>query len=401
MSGQDEDWLNGFLDHTSGIPSPEVFRLWSGIATIAGALERRVWVRLAGKPVFPNMYALLVGIPATGKSQAIEHTTELWHGISELHMAPHDVTKASLVDSLDKAARKMVLQTGNGGTTLLEYNSLLVPADEFGVLMPSHDLEFLSTLNRIYDNPPAHRQERRSLKKPIDIINPQLNIIAGVQPAYLANLLPEEAWAMGFMSRVIMIYSRDKQKVQLFKPNGKPYEVNQNLLRRLRDMTKMYGEVTFDAAATAEFERWYDKGCDPIPEHSRLEHYNGRRLLHVAKLSLVAAVSAGRKFISLQDFGRARDWMLDAEVRMPDVFREMTQHSDIQLIQELHFFAWQQWIKDRRPLHESRLINFLAARAPSERIPRILDIAVRANIFDRDAGSGSFRPRPKNEHGLE
>lgn len=400
MSGEITDWLDGFLDHTSGIPSPPIFRLWTGICTIAGALERRVWVRLAGKPVFPNIYSLLVGVPATGKSQAIEHATELWHNLTDLHMAPHDVTKSSLVDKLNKASRKLVLPQQGGGTTLLEYNSLLVAADEFGVLMPSHDLEFLSTLNRIYDNPPNHRQERRSLKEPIDIVNPQLNILAGVQPAYLANLLPEEAWAMGFMSRVVMVYSREKQKVRLFN-SGKALELNQPLLRRLRDMTKLYGQLDWEKEAADEFERWYDQGCEPVPEHSRLEHYNARRVLHVAKLCIVAACSANRKFIALQDLNRARDWLLEVEHRMPDVFRDMTQHSDLQLIQELHWFAWQLWIKERKPLHESRLINFLAARAPSERIPRILDIACRANIFDRDAGTSAYRPRPKNEHGLE
>src|SRR5262245_6065547 len=107
--GGQQDWINSFLDHTSGIPSPEVFRLWAGIATLAGALERRVWVRLAGKAVYPNMYTLLVGVPATGKSQAIEHTNELWHSIAELKLAPHDITKASLVDNLEKASRKLVM----------------------------------------------------------------------------------------------------------------------------------------------------------------------------------------------------------------------------------------------------------------------------------------------------
>jgi hypothetical protein len=399
--GGQPDWINSFLDHTSGIPSPEVFRLWAGIATLAGALERRVWVKLAGKAVYPNMYTLLVGVPATGKSQAIEHTNELWHAIAELKLAPHDITKASLVDNLEKASRKLVMPTDNGGTQLLEYNSLLVAADEFGVLVPSHDLEFLSTLNRIYDNPPQHRQDRRSLKTPIDITNPQINIIAGVQPAYLANLLPDEAWAMGFMSRVVMVYASQKQKVKLFGANQLTKQANQVLIRSLRDVTKLYGQMDWEDAAALEFTRWYEDGCEPVPEHSRLEHYIGRRPLHVAKLAIVAAVSAGRRFISFADFTRARDWLLSAELRMPDVFREMIQKSDIQVITELHFFAWQLWVKDKKPIHESRLINFLTSRTPSERIPRILEVCSRANIFDRDAGTSSYRPRPKNEHGLE
>lgn len=395
-----EDWIELFLDWTEGIPSPRIFRLWAAICTLAGALERRVHIVSAGKTLFPNMYVLLVGTPGVGKTQVIEHVNDLWHVLVDLHVAPHDVTKAALIDCLAQASRKMVL----GEAHLLEYNSLLVAADEFGVLVPSHDLEFLSTLNRIFDNPPQHRQNRRGLQQQVDIINPQLNIIGGVQPAYLANLLPEEAWSMGFMSRVIMIFSGEKVKFKLnlsskdqLRGNAK---VRDLLILKTKQVLKLYGRLEWAKEAEDAIEKWNEDGLPPVPEHSKMEHYNQRRLLHVLKLCVISTVSRGAAVIDPIDFNRARDWLLEAEQFMPDVFREMVQRSDRQVIDELHWHAWKIWIKDKKPIHEAKLFEFLRIRAPSDKVPKILDIAVRAGMFT-DLGMHYYQPRPKHEHGME
>lgn len=396
-AGVAQDWIELFLEYTDGIPSPEIFRKWAAIATVSGALERRVWIISAGKQVFPNLYVLLVAPPGIGKSQGIEHVDQFWRECNELHIAPHDVTKAALIDRLAKASRKMVL----GDADLVEYNSLLVAADEFGVLVPSHDTEFLSTLNRIFDNPPLHQQERRGLQTSIDIINPQLTIIGGTQPAYLANLLPEEAWGMGFMSRVIMVYSAQRKRVKLFSSNGMNLSLFSILRSRMIDITKAYGRLDWSPEAAHQAEAWYESGMEPYPTHSKLEHYTARRMFHVLKLCIVSAVSANSPIITVLDFNRARDWLLEAEQTMPDVFREMVQKSDKQVIDELYFFAWSLYVKSKQPIAATRLHHFLYNRVPSERISRVLDIAVKSNILDHLMDTNTYRPRPRHEHGLE
>jgi len=398
MSGSEpEDWIELFLEWTDGIPSPKIFRQWSAICTIAGALERRVYIISAGRLLYPNMYVLLVGSPGVGKTEAINYVNKLWMEARELHVAPHDVTKAALIDELARASRKII----TGETRLLEYNSLVVAADEFGVLVPSHDLEFLSTLNRIYDNPDQHRQSRRGLEQQIDIINPQINLIGGVQPAYLANLLPEEAWSMGFMSRVVMVYSAHKI-TQDWKLDDEASLMGQAphqsaLVSRMREMLKMNFRMRWNEDAKHVASSWDQQ---PIPEHPKMEHYLPRRHLHIFKLCIISAISRGSDVIDVLDFNRARDWLLEVEQVMPDIFREMVQRSDAQVMDEMHMFAWREWAKDRKPVSEMRLINFLKTRATTEKIPRILDMAVRSGMFEAN-GLGLFTPRPKHEHGVD
>ena len=393
------DWLEEFIRYTEPIQSPPIFRLWSGITAIAGSLERRVWIVSAGEPVYPNLYTVLVGHPGTGKTQAIKHANSLWYATRNLFVAPHDVTKARLIDALAKASHKKILKDGS----LYEYNSLLVAADEFGVLLPSHDTEFLSTLNRIFDNPPQHRHERRALgDKQIDIINPQITILAGTQPSYLANLLPEEAWGQGFMSRVLMVYCNEKSKpIDIFDTRELSKSMFISLRDKLIEFTKLHGAVKWSLPAAEAAQGWIRRGMDPEPEHSKLEHYNRRRLVNFIKLITVSTVSHGHSDIQLGDFQRAQEWLLDAEQRMPDIFREMVGRSDIQIIDELHFFLWRIWSREKKGIHEARLYDFLRNRAPSEKIPRIIDIAMKANIIERLAGTNLYRPRPKNEFGME
>jgi Protein of unknown function (DUF3987) len=393
------DWIEDFLDYTAAIPSPRIFRLWSAIAAIGGALERRVWVVSAGQPTYPNLYVLLVGHPGSGKTQAIKHTNNLWYSCRNLHIAPHDITKARLIDRLAKASRKMLLKGG----TLYEYNCLLIAADEFGVLLPSHDTEFLSTLNRIFDNPSQHGHERRMLgDKQIDIINPQITILAGTQPSYLANLLPEEAWGQGFMSRVFMVYSNEKRrKIDIFDTRELSTAKFKTLSERLLAITKLYGPLSWSFPAAQAAQKWIASGMQPEPEHSKLEHYNSRRTLNFLKLLIISTISSAHKEIELSDYTRAQDWMLQAELAMPDIFREMVGRSDIQIIDELHFFLWKIYSNEKKGIHQARIYDFLRNRCPAEKIPRIIDVAIKANIIEQFAGTELYRPRPRHEHGME
>ena len=393
------DWIETFLEYTEGTPAPDIFRLWSAISCVAGSLERRVWVDTARSSLYPNMFIVLVGSPGIGKTQAITPVEELWFKVGKFKVAPNNVTKASLIDSLVKADHKMVL---GGGKGLLEYHSLLVPASEFGVLVPAHDLEFLSVLNYIYDNPHHYSEERRTNKLSIEISYPQLNILAGSQPGFLATLLPEEAWSMGFTSRIILVYSGTTPYVSLFGKQEKRETHSKELLMGLNRMAGMYGPMDWAPEASAEMEAWAKGGCQPVPEHSKLTHYVPRRAIHTIKLATISAASRGEAMtIELEDVERARTWLLTAERAMPDIFREMVGRSDSQVIQELHFHLWKIWLKDQKPIHESRVFHFLQAQVPSEKIGRVLEAAERSGILMRHAGTPYWSPRAKSDWGME
>ena len=62
------DFVEQFLKYTEERPSPEIFRKWSAITTLSGALEKRVWTLTKAGPQFANLYTMLVAPPGVGKS---------------------------------------------------------------------------------------------------------------------------------------------------------------------------------------------------------------------------------------------------------------------------------------------------------------------------------------------
>lgn len=378
------DFTEQFLEYTANIPSPKIFRLWAAISALGIALERRVWLETSAGKLYPNLYTMLVAPPAVGKGQAIDTAIDLLRATKKFHIAPDSMTKASLLDRLNQARTSKIL---NGGKGLFEYHSLAIGVEEFGTLVPAHDMEFLSFLIRLYNNPPSLSEDRRTSTS-VDIVNPQLNLLVGTQPGFLAHLLPEEAWAMGFMSRMVMVYATFAPDWDIFGARSQDPAMRQALVSTLAQCADHLGAFTIGDDYKDALRTWRAAGFTPVPEHSRLTHYNARRMALAIKLSMISAVSRGNGLaVDASDLARAKQWMLEVEVLMPDIFREMAHKSDAELIGELCFYISKIISRHNKPVGEAVLYDFLHRKAPAERIPKIIEIAEKANILERFAGS--------------
>lgn len=387
--------IESFVKATNGLPSPEIFRRWTAIGVVAAALERRVWVSSAQSVVFPNLYTLLVAPPGVGKSMAIREGQKLLENSPGLSIAPEDVTKASLLDSLKESHRIFTVPPKH----MIEYHSMFVGADEFGVLVPAHDLEFLNVLNVLYDNRPHYKETRRSREKPLIMDDPQLNLLAGTQPDYLASLLPDQAWGMGTMTRIIMVYSGTAMRPKLF---GAKLKIDmKDCQHDVDQIGQMFGEMAWTQEAEDALTDWYDAGLKPVPEHSKLKHYNARRVLHVLKMCMISACARNNdRLIELFDVERAKEWLLEVESLMPEIFKEMAGKSDGLIIQDLHFYIWDYWVKNgKTPIHRSKIDLFLMNRTPAYNVDNIVKTCVRAGVL-KDKGMDMFVPGTKTDDGF-
>jgi hypothetical protein len=158
----------------------------------------------------------------------------------------------------------------------------------------------------------------------------------------------------------------------------------------------------WEDAAAIELQRWAKTNCDPEPNHIRLHHYNARRVIHVIKLCMVASMSRSDELvITMEDLQRARDWLLHVEQVMPDLFLEMNNRNDSQVLQELHYYMWRVYMKENKPIHRARLLSFLQTKVPIDKVPRMLDGAEASGMIQRNAGYDTYIPRSKADFGLE
>jgi hypothetical protein len=306
---------------TEGIHSPPIFRLWAGLVTIAGVLQRRVYTytEASTDPLYPNLYVILAGSPATGKSVIIRETKKLWSKINGLYVASDNFTKASFIAELQNSPRAFM----NWSDDINVFCSLAAPVREFGVFVPRYDTEFLSVLSDIFDNLDKYTEPRISVPgRSVD--KPGLNIIAGVVPDTLGDMFPEIAWSQGFTARFIFIYS------EVIKFSNASYFKKRvatdatTLVPALERFFDLGGEFEWSSEAQEAHIAWLDTGQPGAPDHSRLRHYATRRSVQLVKLAMISSVSAGRNlYVDIEDYERAHEWLAEAEAVMPDVFRAM------------------------------------------------------------------------------
>ncbi|HKU51936.1 MAG TPA: hypothetical protein VJQ25_05685, partial [Nitrospira sp.] len=272
----------------------------------------------------------------------------------------------------------------------LLYHSLLIPAEEFQVLIPTYTPEYISRLNDLFNNKDSHRETRRTGSvQNIVIERPQISIIGGVTPAYLTATFPEQAWNTGLARRMIFIYSNEQIVKDLFDEKEWDEERRENLLIRLGQMSKMYGQFKFTNSAARHLADWHLAGGPPTPEHSKLIHYNRSRTnLHVLKLSMISAISrTGQLIIEEADAKRAISWLLEAESFMPDIFRAMVGRSDVEVIEELWLYVATEYKNSNEPIRGAVISAFLGQRCDSRLITPIWEQAARSEVIQLVAGT--------------
>lgn len=412
------DLISDFMTLTQDAPTPDLFRLWAAIAMVAGAGERRVWLKTARGENFPNLYVLLVAPPGVGKS-IVDWVRDLWHDACEpgtkspaFHVAPDSMTKAALVDVMEKTRRQFLPAKG----APVIYSSLLISAEEISILMPSYDLEFAGTLNAIWNNKRLHEEVRRhGPRQSVRIEMPQITILGGAQPSWLASL-PEDVWNSGISRRLLMVYASETPYKDVWQFTTIDENVRGKVLKGLGQISRLYGEMKIELEAIELMRSWDHAGQLPKPAHSKLSGYNTTRYQHFQKLSLISTLSrlgAQAEFpresqyvITLQDVKRALNWLEGIEDRMPDIFRAMIGKSDAAIIEEMHRAVFGMYARTREPVPGSAIRKFLMERIPHDKVESMLLMAERANLLSRLAGTGGaspdlYVPKPRHEGNIE
>lgn len=410
------DLIDNFVKWTANEQSPEIYRKWSAASLIGAAAERRIFsCALEDKPVYPNLFIMLVGRPGRGKG-IINTTRALSRYIKRkncsadnarksLFICPDDITGPAIVDKL--ADSKWMETLGEG--KIEEYAFLTVFAEEMNVFIKGYETAFLSSLSAFWNCYENFQQNRRTGNLQINIVKPGLNLLIGAQPAMMATILPDVAWGQGFMGRTIMVYSEQELKPKLFTKTAPEIKdarakVRTDILHDLSAISGLRGEMFWSAEAAHTLVNWVDNKCVPIPRHPKLEDYIPRRIQNVTKLSICMALSRSPEKISevmAEDVERALEWLFEAEDLMPDVFRAMVGRSDKDIIEEAYLFAMKVHVSQKRNIPKSLMMAFLKDRCPHDKINSILNLLVEMDYLDEIVDEGTFRPRARNFADME
>lgn len=369
-----QSWIDSFIESTDNLDAPAIFRKWAAITTIAAVVEQKVWLKSGGGILYPNLYVFLVGHPGVGKTRTVRASKSYLLEIPDFHLAPTSVTAASLVDSL-LAAKRMLVRLPDPP---LEYNSMMISADELGTFIHKYDDEMIAVLSAFYD-PDPYGHNRRGKEIKIKIQSPQLNILCGTTPSNLLKFMPEGAWDQGFTSRTIMVFSDERIVGDDFRDSSRA--ISGDLLHDLKLINSIVGQFSVSEDYRNLVNLWRAQGEAPSPSHPKLLHYCTRRRAHLYKLSMVAALERSNALtLTRDDFNRAIGWMHEAEAEMPEIFKAGSTGADGQAMDEIYHYIMMIDMQGKGVL-ETLIVNEARKKIPAHSVMRMMDVMERSGLI--------------------
>jgi hypothetical protein len=321
------DWLESYLSYTENSESPLSYHIWCGLSVIAGALQRRVYLRWGlGRVIYPNLYIVLIGPSGrTRKGVAIGIAKEFLKQMSNVTVVPESSSgRQAMILAMKRAA--MNFQDPQDGKIKF-HCSVTAFSEELSVFLGQGDIAYLSNLTDWYDSKDDWEYETVSRGK--DTLQGLcLNLMGGTAPDWIQSMIPQEALGGGFTSRIIFIVEEAKRKlVPEYLPSPEEIALGEIITRDLERISQLAGEITFDDAGKQLYINWYIEqdtalsAGKPAIEDTRFAGYCERRATHLQKLMILCSASRGDDLkITGGDFKRALQLLTEAESRMHKTF---------------------------------------------------------------------------------
>lgn len=327
MGRELHDWLDSYLQYTDASESPISYHTWCGLSVIAGALQRKVYLKWGlGQIIYPNLYVVLIGASGrTRKGVALGIAKDILRQVTGVSIAPES---SSGRQAMILAMKRSILNFNDPSTGSVKLHCAITAfSEELSVFLGQGDIAYLSNLTDWYDSKDDWEYETVGRGK--DTLQGLcLNLMGGTAPDWIQSMIPPEAVGGGFTSRVIFIVETEKRKtVPKYEMTDADYELQGKLVRDLERIHKLAGEVSFTPTAEHLYTDWYveqdlllSQG-KPAIDDSRFAGYCERRATHIRKLMLLCSASRGDDLtIRQEDFDRALSLLTSAEVNMHKTF---------------------------------------------------------------------------------
>jgi len=322
------DWLSGYVVHQRYSEAPLSFHFWAGVATVAGALRRRVWVDQLQFDWTPNMYVILVA-PAgiATKSTTMRSGLSLLERVPGIKFGPKSMTWQALLLAMKRAVEHVKIEETDKPIAM---SCLTIGVSELGTFLDPQNRELVDFLTDLWDSPrdPFRRETKGDGE--IVIPRPWLNLIACTTPSWLKANFPEGLIGGGLTSRIIFVYA-NKKRQHVAYPSEQVQDREQfnsedaALLHDLTRISQIQGPYRLTTDAIAWGDRWYKHHTNGgLPDHLKSARYDGyasRKQTHVHKLAIVlAAARRDERVITLSDLQDAERHITELEEDMIQVF---------------------------------------------------------------------------------
>lgn len=288
-----KNWIAGYLKYTANTEAPTRFHWWTAISTIAGALQRKVYLDMHSFEWVPNFYIVLVG-PAglVTKSTSLRLGEKLLRGVRKVRFGSQSGSWQALAMEIADTGHMSI--AGGLHTCPISYF-----ISEFGTFFDPTNREQIDFFVDSWDAQRTSFTRTTKSSGKMEIHCPCVNILAGTTPTWVRENFTPTMISGGFASRVIFV--RGAAKAQFIPyPNRSPQAEDFTTLQKqltadLVEINKLEGPMTLTEDAYEWGTNWYKEHYTLKRQlvGERFDGFYARKQTHLHKLAMILSIAEG------------------------------------------------------------------------------------------------------------
>jgi hypothetical protein len=333
-----DDFFSRYLEY-AGVgtsEAPTIFHRWSIVSAVGAMLGRQIHLPFGHSKIYPNQYIMIMGSPGSRKSTAMAVAKGLLQEAGYTRFGPDKTSKERFLMEM-KQYEEAIDMEDLEALTLDEPSEIYVVASEFTDFVGTNNMEFITMLTNLWDNPDVYRNPKIHGASVL-VHEPTVNIIGGNTTQGFALAFPPESLGNGFLSRLIFVYG-EPNGVKVAWPKPSDPLLAAGLVEDLKQIkVKAKGIVTLGKGVEELGDKIYREFRDI--DDARFKHYSTRRFTHLIKLSMVIAATRMSTQIQEEDMLKANTLLHYTEHNMPKALGEFgkSKYSDVsnQILEKLN-----------------------------------------------------------------
>jgi len=305
-------FLENYKIFSSGNETPELCHIWCAISTLAGAVEKRLWIDRDYFRIYLNLYILLIGPPGV-----IAKSTSMGLGLKMLketgyNVLEDSVLKERIIEEMCAFEKDFVSPDGEP----FRHASMTFVADELNSLLAS-GVDMVKFLVAMFNKDETYFYKTKN-SGVYEINYPHFNLVAAAVDKWFGAAIANDMTATGFLARCITVYE-DKKRGKFPHPKLKPHQeaARSKCIDALFAISQLYGKINMTDEADKFYNVWYEKQDISPAEDYRMAGYLERRTkVHVLKVAALLAASALRMAIGIDDIKRSIAIFAETEKKM-------------------------------------------------------------------------------------